>query len=184
MYPWLRLLRVGASLRAAPKVPVFSATRVRLRVWPGDLDLNLHVNNGRYLSLADLGRLDWLVRTGLYGAARTQKASPVIGDAIAKFRRDLQPFQTFEIHTRLLGWDSKWGFIEHRFMRAGRAVGVIAVRGVFKHSEGLIQPAAILESLGHTAPSPVLPEWATEFDRSASLLSESLREEERLRGLR
>ena len=29
------------------------------RVWPMDLDTNLHMNNGRYLSLMDLGGSTW-----------------------------------------------------------------------------------------------------------------------------
>jgi Thioesterase-like superfamily len=56
------------------------------------------------------------------GIARQQKAFPVIGDAIAKFRHDLKVFQSFEIHTRLIGWDRKWGFLEHRFVRVDRVM--------------------------------------------------------------
>src|SRR6185503_3961101 len=33
-------------------------SNLSLRVWPNDLDLNIHVNNGRYLTLMDLGRMD------------------------------------------------------------------------------------------------------------------------------
>ena len=65
--------------------------------------------DGRYLALADIGRMHWFVRTGVLGVARQQKAFPVVGDAIAKFRHDLKVFQKFEIQTRLIGWDRKWG---------------------------------------------------------------------------
>jgi len=109
MFPWLRLLRIGLGLIGNSKVDLLATTCIRLRVWPNDLDYNLHVNNGRYLAFADIGRLHWVVRTGMLGLARQHKAFPVIGDATAKFRRDLKVFQTFEIHTRLMGWDSKWG---------------------------------------------------------------------------
>ena len=132
MFPWLRLTRVGLGLIGESKVDLLATTRVCLRVWPNDLDFNLHVNNGRYLALADIGRMHWFVRTGVLGVARQQKAFPVVGDAIAKFRHDLKVFQKFEIHTRLIGWDRKWGFIEHRFVRSDRVIGVVAIRGVFK----------------------------------------------------
>ena len=78
---------------------------MRLRVWPNDLDLNFHVNNGRYLSLADLGRIDYFIRSGLFELARRERAFPIVGDAIAKFRRDMKLFECFEIETRMLGWD-------------------------------------------------------------------------------
>ncbi len=181
MFPWLRSLRVGIRLIGAPRIDIFTTTRVSLRVWPNDLDLNMHVNNGRYLTLADIGRLDWFVRTGALGVARQHKAFPVVGDAIAKFRRDLKAFQSFEIHTRLLGWDHKWGYIEHRFLRLDRVIGVVMIRGVFKGPRGPIDPGVLLKGLSHSAPSPRLPEWTTHFERSSELLSALLREEERSR---
>ena len=184
MFPWLRLTRVGLGLVTESKVDLLATTRVYFRVWPNDLDLNIHVNNGRYLALADIGRIHWFVRTGVLRVARRQKAFPVIGDAIAKFRRDLKVFQTFEIHTRLIGWDRKWGFLEHRFMREGRVIGVVAIRGVFKGAGGPVDPGILLAGLAHSTPSPELPGWATRFHEGGELLSELLRQEERSQGLR
>jgi len=183
VFPWLRLVRVGFSLIGKSKVDLLATTRVYLRVWPNDLDFNLHVNNGRYLALADIGRIHWSIRTGVLGVARQQKGFPVIGDAIAKFRHDLKVFQTFEIHTRLIGWDRKWGFIEHRFVRMDRVIGVVAIRGVFKVPGGAVDPRVLLAGLAHTAPSPELPEWAHCFHQGGELLSELLRDEERSKGL-
>jgi acyl-CoA thioesterase FadM len=183
MYPWLRLMRAGVSLIGASKVGLLTPTRVMLRAWPNDLDINLHVNNGRYLALADIGRIHWFVLTGLLRAAREQGAFPVVGDAIAKFRRDLKAFQAVEIHTRLLGWDQKWGFIEHRFVRRERVIGVVLIRGVFKGPNGPLEPAALLAAVGHRGPSPALPEWVNRFQESSELSSQALREEERTRGV-
>ena len=179
MYPWLRLIAVGASVTGKPEVGLLATTHVRLRVWPNDLDFNLHVNNGRYLALADIGRVHWFIRTGVLRVARRHKAFPVIGDAIAKFRRDLRAFQTFEIQTRLIGWDHKWGFLEHRFVRAGRVIGLVAIRGVFKGPQGPVDPDELLAGVAHAGPAPQLPEWADRFHQTGELLSELLRGEER-----
>ena len=184
MFPWLRLMRVGVGLVGAPKVDLLATTRVSLRVWPNDLDLNFHVNNGRYLALADIGRIHWFVSTGVLAVARAQNAFPVVGDAIARFRRDLKAFEAFDIHTRLIGWNHKWGFLEHRFVRNSRVIGVVAVRGIFKSPGGPLDPGVLLAALAHAAPSPDLPEWAAHFHRSGESLSESLRAEERSQGLR
>ena len=123
------------------------------------------------------------MRTGFLGIARQHKAFPVIGDALAKFRHDLKVFQTFEIHTRLIGWDSKWGFFEHRFVRKDRVIGVVAGRAVLKAPDGLVDPQVILAGLAHSAPSPELPEWAKRFDQGTELLSELIRDEERSKGI-
>lgn len=179
MYPWLRLIKTGFSLVGQQQVGLLDTTRITLRTWPNDLDPNIHVNNGRYLTLADLGRMHWFFSTGLIRIARKQKAFPVVGDAIAKFRRELGAFQRFAIESRMVGWDHKWGFLEHRFVRHGRVIGVVAIRGVFKGPNGPIDPGIFLDELSHHQPSPPLPNWATNFHQGCEAMSELLREEER-----
>jgi len=179
MYPWLRLSRAWIGTVGKPRVDLLATTSIRLRVFPNDLDVNLHVNNGRYLALADLGRLDWFLRTGLFAIASRHKAMPVIGDAIAKFRRDLRLFQTFDLHTRMIGWDQKWAFLEHRFVRERRVIGVVAIRGVFKGPKGPVKPQMLLAELSHQQASPACADWANSFHQAAEQLSELLREEER-----
>ncbi len=181
MFPWLRLFRSVIAVGFQSRVPLPTTTCIRMRVWPNDLDFNFHVNNGRYLALADIARIHWFARTGLLAVARRYKSYPVVGDVVAKFRRDLRAFQTFEIHTRLIGWDRKWGFLEHRFVRNGRVVGAVAIRGVFKAASGPVEPAALLEALGYAGPVLELPEWASRFHQTSDLFSELLREEERQR---
>jgi acyl-CoA thioesterase FadM len=180
---WFRILQVlwgllRHRLSGKPAPDLFAITRLHLRIWPNDLDTNLHVNNGRYLTIADLGRLDWFVRAGVLRVARTQKAMPVVGDSLAKFRKSLNVFQTFTLETRLLGWDEKWGFIEHRFIRNKRVLGVIVIRGVFLGPKGPMKPNDLLTSLSHHRPSPPLPQWVVEWNGSCEALSVQLRQEE------
>jgi hypothetical protein len=35
---------------------------------------------------------------------------------------------------RLIGWDGKWGFLEHRFVRKDRVIGVVAIRAWLNES--------------------------------------------------
>ena len=174
---WLRLL-VVVLFRDRRRAGVLETTRIRVRVWPNDLDLNRHVNNGRYLSLADLGRIDWFLRTGSLQLALRKRAMLVVGDAFAKFRRDLRVLQRFEIHSRLLGWDERWGFLEHRFVRGGRVLGVVAVRGMFRGAEGPLNPCDLMAELGGPRESPPLPEWVLAWNRGSEDLSRLLRSEE------
>ena len=82
MFPWLRLIRVGFSLVGAARVDLLATTRISLRVWPNDLDVNFHVNNGRYLALADIGRQSCeLLSESLRAEERTRASQlPGIGD--------------------------------------------------------------------------------------------------------
>ncbi|HEX9502601.1 MAG TPA: thioesterase, partial [Thermoanaerobaculia bacterium] len=43
---------------------VLDESLIRLRVWPTDMDLNFHLNDGRYLSLSGVARVDLMLRSG------------------------------------------------------------------------------------------------------------------------
>jgi hypothetical protein len=128
------------------------------------------------LTIADIGRIDWFLRAGVMRQALRLHAPPVIGDAMAKFRRDLRLFQSFDIHSRLLGWDERWMFLEHRFVRAGRVIGVVAIRGLF-HARAR-QSGEFLGALGAPALSPALPRWLLQWHQANEQLSTLLRSEE------
>ena len=176
---WLRFLWLLLTMRFRAKAGPFETTTLRMTVMPNDLDINGHVNNGRYFTLADLGRLDFTARTGFLGAALRRRAAPIVGDAMAKFRKDLKLFQRFEMQTRVLGWDEKWAFLEHRFVRHGRVLGVVVMRGVFRARSGPIKPAELLTEMGLSTQSPPLPEWVLQWHQSCEAMGEALRGEER-----
>lgn len=130
---------------------------VEYRVWPTDLDFNLHLTNARYLSFMDLGRLDLLARLGMLKPMLRLKWTPVVGAVMLKFRRGLDPWMRFTLHTRVLGWDEKWFYVEQRFMRDGEMHASALVRLLFSGREGSLSTARVLAAFGWTAASPDLP---------------------------
>jgi acyl-CoA thioesterase FadM len=177
---WLRFFLVLLTAWRRKRVKLFDVSTIHLRVLPNDLDLNGHINNGRYLTLADLGRIDYMLRTGLVKVFLKRRAQLVVGDALAKFRRDLKVFERFTLETRLAGWDEKWVFFEQRFIRAGRVCTLVAVRIASKHPKGgLINPGEFITDLGLPDVSPALPDWMREWSQSCEAASVYLRQEER-----
>lgn len=175
---WFRLLLM--LLRRPWKKPVsgLDTTVVSMRVWPLDLDLNRHVTNGRYFTLADIGRMDYVLRSGSFRVALRHRALPIVGDVWGKFRRELRLFERFEVHTRMLGWDAKWSFVEHRFVKDQRVIAVVVMRGLFKGPKGTVPPSEFARELGLDEQSPPLPQWLCEWSASCDGLSSHLREEE------
>ena len=104
---WLRLLWLIATAWRRPKLALpFGVSRLGFRVWPHDLDTSLHLNNGRYWTLMDLGRTDLMLGSGLWRAVLRQRWTPVVSAGQIRFRRELRPFQTFDLETLLaLGRD-------------------------------------------------------------------------------
>jgi Thioesterase-like superfamily len=79
---WLRLLRLlVASFFRARLDPTRDASQLAFRVWPHDLDLSFHMNNGRYLTIMDLGRADLMLRSGLWRAILRHGWAPVVSAA-------------------------------------------------------------------------------------------------------
>ena len=49
-----------------PRLPIEKPKNaLTLRVLPNDIDINFHMNNGRYLTICDLSRIDMFLRSGL-----------------------------------------------------------------------------------------------------------------------
>ena len=135
-------------------------------VWPPDLDVLLHVNNGVYLSMLDVARVDLLLRSGMAKKLRRQGFYPVVAAETIRFRRSLQLFQVFEVETTVLGWDEKAFIIQHCFLRRGEVVPEAVVRARFlKKKGGTVSSAELLSVVGKTGPSPELPAWIDAWNR-------------------
>jgi acyl-CoA thioesterase FadM len=137
---------------------IFDESRMRLRVWPTDMDLNFHLNDGRYLSLGGLGRIDLMLRTGLLRRAMKRGWYPVVGSAMIRYRRELKVFARFTLRSRIAGWDEKWFYFEHRFEMGDDLAAIAYARGVLRSREGAIPTGDVLALLGTSATSPPLPD--------------------------
>ncbi len=131
---WLRLLRcLVAAFLGRPLDPGEGISRLTFRVWPHDLDPSLHMNNGRYLTLMDLGRLDVMARSGLLRAAWHHGWTPIASGIQIRYRRELRLWQTFRIETRLAAWQTHLVVMEQRFViETGPYAGQTAAIALFK----------------------------------------------------
>jgi acyl-CoA thioesterase FadM len=142
------------TIKFRSRLGVLDTSVRRFIVWPNDLDLNMHMNNGRYLTVMDLGRFDLTFRTGLGSLMFKRRWRPIVGSAKIRFRRSLDPFQRYEIHTRLLAWDEKWFYMEQQFVRAGAVHAEALVKAIFKGPEGTVSPGEMAALLGVSSESP------------------------------
>lgn len=168
---YIRVLIVFLRSCFSVRIPdILSPTRLRLRVLPNDLDFNMHMNNGRYLSVMDLGRLNLIMRAGLLGQMVRRGAGPVLAAMQMRYRLPLGPFQIFDLETRVLCWDEKWVYMEQRFMIAGgpkagaiAAIGLVK-GGFFDSRSGKMIPTGDLLALMRTNPqSPEFPSYVREW---------------------
>ena len=169
-----RLFKVLFRFFILPRrIGILEESRVRFRVWPSDLDTNGHMNNGRYLTLMDLGRLDLLLRTGAVRVAVKHRWYPVLAATQVRFRRPLNLFQKFEISTRIAGWDGKWVFLEQKIIRGDFVILHAYLKGVFVGKQGSVAITELLTRMGITQPPPPLPESLAGWLRAERAMAEN-----------
>lgn len=156
---------------------VLSPSSLRMHVWPFDLDVNGHMNNGRYPTLMDLGRLDMIIRAGFLRVAMRQKSVPVLAAIKIRFRISISPFQAFDLQTRVVCWDDKWVYMEQRFVLAsGPKTGAVAAIALVKtgfydrRSKTTMPTQDLLAALGRTDQSPPMPDYIQKWAEAEEAL--------------
>ncbi len=156
----LRLLALPFLSGQRSKTSPLGPCRTPFRVWLTDLDILRHVNNGVYLSLMDLARVDLLNRAGYSAAIRKRGWYPVVSAETISFRRSLTLLQRFEIVTEVIGWDDKAFYLTQDFEHHGTVVASAVVKARFlgRGSER-VSPQSVIDLSPVPVEQPVLPEW-------------------------
>ncbi|MCB2379855.1 thioesterase family protein [Hymenobacter sp. BT635] len=164
---YFRLIWLLLTARFQPNVPVMGPCRTKFRVWPTDLDVLRHMNNGQYLILCDLARMDILIRSGLLSKIKNFAPMAVVAAETIQFSRSLEPFESFEIETRALGWDDRLLYLQQQFIRGEQviATAVVSLRFV-KRKGGTVDPAEVLAHAGEATESPELPDWVRAWSQN------------------
>jgi|SRR5688572_3120722 len=154
---YLRLFLLLLELVRLPRKGVLEESRVTFRVLPTDCDINLHMNNGRYLSFMDLGRVHLVAQMGLLRIIIRRRWRAALGAAEINFIRAIQPFQKFDLVTRLVTWDDKWAYMEQRFEVDGTLCAHAFVKGLFLDGGGRVESSTVVAELGYAGAPPPMP---------------------------
>jgi acyl-CoA thioesterase FadM len=167
---WFRLVWALLSWRSRGPVSLWEVGSRSFRVWPTDLDIFNHKNNGKYLSLMDLGRFDILLRSGTWKTLGKKNWYPVVVAETITFRKSLAPWVKFEIESKILGWDEEAFYVEQRFTVRGEIYASAVVRLRFlARPRGVVTPQMLLDYLGAPEVTPVLPTWVAEWSKTVAL---------------
>ena len=178
---WLRVLHLIIASVFRPKLdPVRDVSRLRFRVWPHDLDTSLHMNNGRYWTLMDLGRTDIMIRSGLWRVILRHKWLPVVSAGQIRFRREMRLFRPFALETRILTWSEGQVVMEHRLVSEGwdgspilNAIALVRV-GLYDRGEKTFIPMGrLLDEIGLQAEAPEAAPEVEAFLRAEETLKKA-----------
>lgn len=169
MYPYLRAaFHTLAARRMAPLRPGETHV-VRTRVMPWDIDMFMELNNGRSLTLMDLGRMPTAVRGGLWDALRRERWRLTVAGVSVQYRKRIPPFAKIEIRTRAVGRDAKFIYIEHVTMLGGTPAQQAAYRVAVADRNGLVRSDRVAAAMGNPDWNPPLPPWIAAWAEAEAL---------------
>lgn len=154
----------AAKALTRPKLGPLEESVITFRVWLNDLDTNFHMTNGRYLTAMDLGKIDLGLRTPFFFSLMKDKGwRPVLGGAIIRFKAPVHLFEKCTLRTRILGWDEKWFYMEHRLEARGGLAALSIGKGLFRVPGRSIPSADMAVALGVDPKSPPLPDYLADW---------------------
>ena len=165
MYPFLRLGLELARARGAAPLPLDGMHVSQHRVWPWDLDPWVELNNGRTLSLYDLGRVPMARRNGFTAALRRQGWRFTVAGSTLRYRRRVQVLERLEMRSRLIGRDARFFYMHQAMYRpreaASEATSSVLIRAAVIDAGGIVATDRVMAALGAPDWRPELPAWVT-----------------------
>ncbi|KAG8230463.1 hypothetical protein J437_LFUL009952 [Ladona fulva] len=160
LHYFLRMFLCVFVARCKRRVGILSPTSVYGMCITTDIDTLLyHMNNARYLRELDFARVDFYERSGLYRKIREKGGAVVQGAATIRYRRFLRPFTLFRITSKIVYWDEKSVFMEHRFITPKdgfvRAIAICRQRVIKANAEDVMRELILAgEDTGKKCASP------------------------------
>ncbi|SDJ68932.1 acyl-CoA thioesterase [Aliiruegeria lutimaris] len=159
MYPFFRLIREVARNRKTAPLPLLGMHVASHICWPWDIDPWMELNNGRTLTLYDMGRVGLFLRAGIVSVMKANRWAGTIAGSSFRYRKRVRAFDRYELRTRMLGWDERFFYAEQSMWRKGECTSHGLLRMAITDAKGLVETARVAEAFGHDGKSPELPDW-------------------------
>jgi len=145
---YFRLIMVVLkALRRATIYPDNLKNTVQVRMYPNDLDVNMHVNNGRYLTLCDLTRVDFFVRSGIAALMLKHKWNPIIAEHTMTYLRPIKVFSKIEIRMEITHFDEKFFYCSHHFYKGDKLMAHGTSKALVISKKGSLTPQFTLDQV-------------------------------------
>lgn len=162
MYPFIRSANAFLFSKFRPKLRLTETHISHFICWPWDIDMWGELNNGRALSLFDIGRYGLLARQGsVLEFYLKYKMSFTVAGLSVRYRRRMRPFRLFEMKTRVIFWDDKFLYLEQVInLPDGQCAAHSLCRKAVIENRKIIQPAVAIErTFGLVPEQNTCPEW-------------------------
>ena len=163
MYPFFRLTKVVLQSLRRSKLAFHETSEITFYCRPWDLDLFLEMNNGRVLTLYDLGRLDLAFRTGLSGVLKRKRWGLAVAGGSNRYRHRVHVFDKVTIKTQCVGYDERWIYLAQSMWVGDKATSSGLLRTCITEKGKAVSTDRIMTELGAEDWKPDLPFWVNEW---------------------
>jgi acyl-CoA thioesterase FadM len=160
MYVWGRMARAALTQRRRGPYHLGEESRLSFRCLPTDIDPNLHLNNARYMMLADVGRIALYIRLGLFSRVNRRRWATMMGGLQSVYVREIRLWKRFDIVSSLDTFEDLQLIGRHRFVleNGETAALVTTTAGVYDRDERRFVPIGeVMEVLGEPGEPPRPP---------------------------
>ena len=167
MYPIFRFFLEMRRARKLPALPIGETHVTKITCMPWDIDYQMEMNNGRILTLFDIGRVALFERHGVIKPMAALKWYGTVAGSTIRYRRRITLFQKLEMRTRVIGADERFNYIDQSFWRSdGECCAHVVLRTAITTGKGIIPVSEVIEKLGLDYDGLPLPEWVKAWDAS------------------
>lgn len=160
MYPYFRLMTELLRYRKAPPLAITETHVTTLRILPGDIDPWRELNNGRTLTLYDLGRMPFAARSGFARLLREKRWGLTVAGSVMRYRKRLTIFKKIELRSRVMGTDERFLYIEQSmWLPDGTCANAGVIRSAVIANRKMVPMDEVRTALG-IEDMPALPDWA------------------------
>ncbi|KAG1702674.1 Protein THEM6 [Nymphon striatum] len=163
MYPFARMASVLWKARRAPAAQFTDTTTCTFYAHPWDMDQFMEMNNGRHLTLYDLGRFDLALKCGLWRVLKEQKWGLVVAGSSVRFRKRIFMFQKVTMRTQLIGMDHRWFYIQQSMEVRGEPCSTALFRTGITEKGRSILTERVSKAMGEDGFSLEPPKWVQDW---------------------
>ncbi len=169
MFPFLRLITAMSSASRKEKITPTDVSENTFICRPWDMDLFMEMNNGRVLTLYDIGRFVLAVRTGLNKILSKNKWGLVVAGSTVRYRKRVRMFDKVTMRTQIAAYDERWIYITQSMWVGGEPASSVLLRTGITSKGRVVATDKVFEALGLKDWQPNPSPWVAAWIESESL---------------